>query len=68
MIDSKMWPLECYQGFPLIWPGDLFFETKWPSFKSDLELMKTNILSKIHDDSFENVTASVLKLWFGPVT
>ena len=23
----KMWPLECKQGFSLIWPGDLFFFT-----------------------------------------
>ena len=59
-IASKMWPLECFQGFLLIWPGDLVFDPKWPSFKSDLELIKTNILSKIHDDCFKNVTARVL--------
>ena len=33
---------------------------KWPSSKLDLEIYKTNILSKIHDDHFENVTSRVL--------
>ena len=43
-----------------MWPGDLVFDPMWPSFKIDLELIKTNILSKTHDDSFKNVTARVL--------
>ena len=60
MITWKMWPLECLQGFPLIWPGDLVFDPRWPSFKLDLKIIKTNILSKIHDDCFKNVTARVL--------
>ena len=29
----------------------------------DLEIIKTNILTKIHDDCFKNVTARVLT-WF----
>ena len=29
-------------------------------FEIDLEIIKTNILSKIHDDCFKNVTARVL--------
>ena len=51
-------------------PGDLVFDPKWPSFKLDLELIKTNILSKIRDDCFKNVTASVNKVfcWLGPVS
>ena len=44
----------------MIWPGDLVFDHKWPSFELDLEIIKTNILSKIHDDCFKNVTARVL--------
>ena len=44
----------------LSWPGDLVFDPKWPSFKLDLELIKANILRKIHDDCFQNVTARVL--------
>ena len=43
-----------------MWPGDLVFDPTWPSFKPDLEISKTNILSKIHDDCFKNVTARVL--------
>ena len=46
---KKMWPLECQQGFPLNWPGDLVF-AKWPSFELALEIIKTTIFSKIHDD------------------
>ena len=51
MIASKMWRLECLQGFPLIRPGDLVFYLKWPSFDLDLEIIKTNSLSKIHDEN-----------------
>ena len=57
---QKCWPLECQQGFLLIWPGDLVFDPKWPSFKLDLEITKTNMLSKIHDDCLINVTTRVL--------
>ena len=60
MIAWKMWPLECSQGFQLIWPGDLVFDPRWPSFEFDLEIIKTNILSKTHDDCLKNVTARVL--------
>ena len=55
-----MWPLQCLQGFLLIWPGDLVFDSKWPSFEHGLEIIKTNILSKIHDDCLRNLTARVL--------
>ena len=57
MITSKMWPLEHQQGFPLIWPGEVVFDIKWPSFKLDLEIIKTNILSNIYDDFLKNVTS-----------
>ena len=69
MITSKMWPLE-HQGFALILPGELVFDIKWPSFKLDLEIIKTNILSNIYDDFFKNVTSGVLTVfcWFGQVT
>ena len=48
------------RSFLLIWPGDLVFNPMWPSFELDLEIIKTNILSKIHDDCFKNVTTRVL--------
>ena len=60
VITWKMWPLECEQGFLLIWPGDLVFYPRWPSFEPDLKIIKTNILSKIHDNCLKNVTARVL--------
>ena len=54
MIASKMWPLDCKQGFPLIWPSDLDSDSNW------LEIIKTYIMSKTHDDWFKNVTSRVL--------
>ena len=63
-----MWPLEHQQGFPLIWPADLVSDIKWPSFKLDLEIIKTNILSNIYDDYLKNVTSGVLSfllIWPG---
>ena len=44
----------------LIWPGDLVFDPRCFNFKLDLEIIKTNILSKIRDDWFKHVTARVL--------
>ena len=40
--------------------NDLVFDSKWPSFELDLEIIKKNILSKIHDNCLKNVTARVL--------
>ena len=57
---SKMCPLVWKQRFPLIRLGDLVFYPMWSSFELDLEIIKTNILSKIHDDYFKNVTSGVL--------
>ena len=51
-------PLEC-QRFPLILPGDLVSDSKWPSFEPNLEINKMNILSNIHDDYLKNVTSGV---------
>ena len=65
-FEQYLWWLfkKCYlwsvNSFLLIWPGDLLFDPMWPSFELDLEIIKTNILSKIHDDCFKNVTARVL--------
>ena len=45
---------------------DLVFDPKRPRFELDLELIKTNILSKIHDDCLKSVTARVfLLIWPG---
>ena len=64
MITSKMLPLEYQKGVPLIWPGDLVSDIKWPSSKLDLEIIKTNILSNIYDDYLKNVTSGVLTSFF----
>ena len=44
----------------LIWPGDVVFDPRCSSFELDLEIIKKNFLSKIHDGCFKNVTARVL--------
>ena len=38
-------------------PGDLVFD---PGFELDIEIIKTNISSKIHGDYFKNITFRVL--------
>ena len=71
MIISKLWPLERQQGFPFIWPGDLFSDIKWPSFKLDLEIIKTNILSNIYDNYLKKCdlwSVNKVFLWSGLVT
>ena len=60
MIASKMWPLECEQVFPLIWPDDLVFDPKWPSIETDLDFIGANILGKFHQDWVKTVTFRVL--------
>ena len=47
-----------------MWPDDLVSDTTWPSFEPDLELIKTNILCKIHDDCLKNVTARVITRFY----
>ena len=47
-------------SFPLIWHGDLVSDIKWPRFKLDLAIIKTNILSNIYDNYLKNVTSVVL--------
>ena len=41
-------------SFDFAW-CDLVFDPECPSFEFDLENIKTNILSNIHDDNFKNV-------------
>jgi len=43
-----MWPLECKQEFPKIWPSDLVFDLTWPILKLGLDIVKTNILTKLN--------------------
>ena len=48
----------------MIWPGDLVSKSKSPSFELDLQIIKTNILSNIHNDYLKNVTSGVLTRFF----
>ena len=49
----------------VLWTLFLVFYPKWPSFKFDLEIIKTNIFSEIHDDHVKNLTSRVLRFSFG---
>ena len=42
----------------MFWPGDLVFDLG-DKFELDLEISKTNILRKIPDDYFKNVSSRV---------
>ena len=42
MIGLKLWPLECSQGFCMIWPTDLVSDQIWPIFKLDWDFVKMN--------------------------
>jgi len=54
-----MWPLECKQEFPKIWPGDLVFEPTWPIFELGLEIADTNILIKFHQNRVAHLASRV---------
>ena len=43
-ILAKLWPLEGEQGFEQIWTSDIAFNSTWPIFKLDQDIIKTNIL------------------------
>ena len=57
IIGLKMWPLECTQGFSKIWLGDLVFDLTWSILKLVRDFIKTNILTKFHDNRTENVAS-----------
>ena len=42
----------------------LVFDSKWSSFEVDLEIIKTNILSKIHDNYFKTESSRMLTSFF----
>ena len=55
IIGLKMWALERTQSFPKIWASDLVFYPTWPIFELIQDFIKTNILTKFHDNQTENV-------------
>ena len=54
--------VEHEKSFISLWPGDLVFNPKWPSFELDLDFTEANILSKFQNDWVKTVTSSVIKL------
>ena len=58
-----MQPLLHTQGFTMIKSNGQVFEHKWPSFEPDLDFMKTNILTKIHQNPMQNA-ASIANIKF----
>ena len=59
MIGPKLWPLECSQGFSMIWPTDLVFDLTWLIFELDWDIVKMIILSKFDDDKTKTVASRV---------
>ena len=45
-FETKLWTLECTQGFSKIWPSKLVFDLTWSSFELDLDTMRIKILTK----------------------
>ena len=60
----KMWHLERTQSFSKIWPSDLVFDPTWPNFNLVQDFMKTNILTKFHEDRTENVASRAYTRFF----
>ena len=67
-IGPKLWPLECLQGFSMIWPTDLVFEPAWPIFELDRDIVKMIILSKFDEDWTKNVASRVFTRFFHDLT
>ena len=52
-----MWPLERTQSFSKIWASDLDFGPTWHIIEFAWDFIKTNILTKFHDNWTENVAS-----------
>ena len=58
-IGPKLWPLECSQGFSMIWPTDLVFDPTSPIFETEWDIVKMIILSKFDEDWTKTVASRV---------
>ena len=58
-IWSQIWPLESKQKFSKICHRDLVFDPAWPIFELGLDIVKTNILIKFHQNWVANVASGV---------
>ena len=57
-IGPKLWPLECSQGFSMIWPTDLVFDPIWPIYDLDQVWWRLdqNVASRVFTRSFNDLT------------
>ena len=53
--NCSLLPLDCSQGFSMIWPTDLVFVLTWPIFKLDPDIVTMIILSKFDEDWVKTV-------------
>ena len=67
-IGPKMWPLECSQGFSMIWPTDLVTDPTSPIFELHRDIVKMIILSKFDEDWTKNVAFRVFTRFFHDLT
>ena len=67
-IGPKLWPLECSQGFSMIWPTDLVSDPMSPIFELDWDTVKMIILSKFDDDWAKTVAPRVFTKFFNDLT
>ena len=67
-LDHKLWPLECSQGFSMIWPTDLLFDPTWPIFELDRDIVMMIILSKFDDDWTKTVASRMFTRFFYDLT
>ena len=54
-----MWPPKSLQPFPRIYPCHLQFDLKRPNFNLVQDIIKSEILTKIHEHWIENVASTV---------
>ena len=57
IIGQKLWKPERIQLFSYIRPSDLVFDLAWTIFYLIRDFIKTNILTKFHDNPTENVAS-----------
>ena len=62
-IESKLCLLESTHGFSKNWPNGLVFNLTWPIFNSGQDFIRTNILTKFHEDWIKILPSRVYS-WF----
>ena len=63
-IGQILWPLECSNGFSMIWPIDLVLDPMSPIFELDRDIVKMIVLSKFDEDWTKTVVSRVFTRFF----